>query len=838
MPGGRYRHIFLTGIEQKQGFTSPIRGGASPRLPAQDPVEHSTYLISRLQETWREVDDRLAVVQTNRRGAYIEFEGAAGYDLVVKSLERIPSGIRLCNVRQVGSEDNTQTLATVFVPHEKRGHFLKLLQAYGTAPEPGKKPKHDKLVRSISDIRRALLESFWREDERGRIPSGDPEWVEVWLGDDSAEVIGRFQELLERVGVVAAEGKLKFPERAVILIEANRTTLEMLIEQSDDIVEYRLAKQVGSFYIQLENRDQARLVQEVLGRTVFDDSGDIAVCILDSGVNNGHALLQPILDSSDLHAVDPQWGTNDHDGHGTLMAGTAAYGDLLGILNDNRSVQVSHRLESAKILPPPPAQNPKALWGHVTAQGVSRAEIQAPQRKRIVCLAVTSDDNRDRGRPSSWSAELDVLASGYNDETQRLIILSAGNVDDAKCWRNYPADNLTNEIHDPGQSWNALTVGAFTEMTRIVDQTMSNYTAVAPHGGLSPYSTTSFTWNKRRWPIKPEVVFEGGNVAKGPNDSIFDPEDLKLVSTAYDPQSSQFAPFCATSAAAATGAWMAAQIQVAYPDAWPETVRGLIVHSAKWTDTMCDQFMPSTMTQRQQSESLLRVCGYGVPDLADALHSLANSLTLISQATLQPFDKQTKVRNGKRETHYATKDMHLYRIPWPEKELQALGETVVTMGVTLSYFVEPGPGEVGWDNRYRYASHALRFAVNGPQESQDEFVRRVNSQAREEGEGHPGTSGPSDKWLIGDARNVGSVHSDTWRGTAAELATSNLVAVYPTIGWWRERAHLGRWNRRCRYSLIVTIQTPEQEVDIYTPVAVQVGIAAPIQIGTRTGQTE
>ena len=668
-----------------------------------------------------------------------------------------------------------------------------------------------------------MLESFWREDERGQIPGDALDWVEVWLNTESDEEIAQFRALLSEEGVTSDEGELKFPERSVLLIKANGKQLTVLIQQSDHIVEFRLAKQVATFYIKMTNREQAELVEELLRKTRFEENGDVAVCILDGGVNNGHVLLKPVLDGSDMHTVIPQWGTHDHDGHGTLMAGIATYGDLLGILNSSSSVRVVHRLESSKILPPPPARNPKELWGHRTAEGVSLAETQAPERQRVICIAITSDEDRDRGRPSSWSGAVDAIAAGRGEEAKRLIVVSAGNVNDSDCWRNYPDDNLTNEVHDPGQAWNALTVGACTEKVQITDPTLASYSPIAPEGGLSPYSTTSSTWHQQGWPIKPEVVLEGGNVARGPNDSIFDTEDLKLLSTWHDLQQAQFAPFCATSAAAAQAAWMAAQIQATYPDAWPETVRGLLVHSATWTDAMRQQFLPTKNPSKKEVAILLRICGFGVPSLSRALHSLASSLTLISQAELQPFDK--------RDSRYVTKDMHLYDLPWPTDELAVLGGAKVSMRVTLSYFVEPGPGEVGYKNRYRYASHGLRFALNGPQESQEDFIWRVNTQVREEGEDHDETSGPGDKWVIGSqARNVGSIHSDIWQGTAADLAASNLIAVYPTIGWWRERSHLKRWDSRCRYSLIVSIETQEQEVDIYTPVAVQLGVVIPIPI--------
>lgn len=823
MAGERYKHIFLTGPVPTQGFTNPQRGGSDPRIPTRNRASHSAHLQARFQQAWSAFEQQSAVMHVERHGAYIEFESEPGFDLAVMSLERVRSGIRLLNVRTEGADASERTFATVYVPHNKRKFFLKKIhdyahEFYGSSNNP----KNAKMVNSISDIRLAVLRSFWREDEYGLIPGDAAEWVEVWLRSEKDDTIGRFEEILRAINIEYAEGILKFPERSVKLIRANRQQLEQLMASSDDIAEFRAAKEIASFYVAMQNADQLERVRHLLDRTDFKENPAVAVCILDTGVNNGHLLIKPILEDVDRHAVDPGWGGHDHDGHGTLMAGTAGYGDLLTVLNSGGPVHVVHCLESAKILPPT-GTNPKRLWGYMTSQGLSRAEIQAPQRKRIACLAVTSTEDRDRGRPSSWSALVDELASGYEDNTHRLFIVSAGNVRDPANWRNYPADNFTNQIHDPGQSWNALTIGAFTEKIRMADPTLRDYVPVAPEGGLSPYSTTSITWPSRKWPVKPEVLFEGGNVARGPNDSIQNPDDLQLLSTYHDPQVAQFAPFSATSAASAQAAWMAAQIQSQYPEAWPETVRALIVHTAEWTDQMRLQFLNPAPT-KQDYAKLLRLCGYGVPNLERALYCAASSLTLISQTDLQPYDKK--------DVRYVTRDMHLYSLPWPVEALSELGATQVRMRVTLSYFVEPGPGEIGWDNRYRYSSHALRFAVNGPGESETEFVQRVNRQARDDDE-HPGTEGPGDKWVIGDARNVGSIHSDIWQGTAADLATSNFVAVYPAVGWWRERHHLDRWSKRCRYSLIVSINTPEQEVDIYTPVAVKIGVVTPIPIEVR-----
>lgn len=819
MPQEYYKHIFLAGPTRTQGFTGTRQGG-STALPQRNRIDHSKFLLKQFQQVWETAVGRQAVSHVERRGTYVEFVSEPGFDLALNSLDYRRAGIRLLNVRRQGEQGAEQSLATVYIPNDKRSYFLNKIKNYAEEDNPRSgKPKNANLVDRISDIHLSILESFW-QDDLSDIPGDDAQPVEVWLSSDQDNIVTKFNDLLSESKIPKTSGTLKFPERSVEVIIANRNNLHKLIEDSDDIAEFRTVSPVASFFIEMKNEEQIAWVNYILEHTKTNETSDIAICILDSGVNNGHLLIRPILHDSDLHTVDVNWGVEDVEGHGTLMAGTAAYGDLLGILNNTGSINDVHRLESAKIVPPPSESNPRELWGYIMSQGLSRAEIQAPERKRITCMAITSTDDRKRGRPSSWSAMVDSLTSGYLDEKRRLMIISAGNVNDPDDWRNYYTSNLTNEVHDPAQSWNALAVGAYTTKVQIVDLTLGNYVPLAPLGGLSPYSTTSTTWPLRKWPIKPDIVLEGGNVASGPNGTLFQADEMQLLSTYHDPQTAQFAPFNATSAAAALAAWMAATIQTKYPEAWPETVRALLIHSAEWTDQLKKQFIPAAPSKADYAR-LLRICGYGVPNLDEALYNASNSLTLISQAEIQPYDK--------RDNRPVTREMHLYRLPWPSSVLSSLGEIMVNMRVTLSYFIEPGPGEIGWNSRYRYASYGLRFEVNSPSESETEFIQRINVQAREDGE-RPETEGPSDKWIIGQARNVGSIHSDIWQGRAADLAASNLIAIYPTIGWWRERPNLNCWDKRCRYSLIVSIRTTKTDIDIYTPVAIQIGIAVPIEI--------
>ena len=77
-------------------------------------------------------------------------------------------------------------------------------------------------------------------------------------------------------------------------------------------------------------------------------------------------------------------------------------------------------------------------------------------------------------------------------------------------------------------------------------------------------------------------------------------------------------------------------------------------------------------------------------------------------------------------------------------------------------------------------------------------------------------------WLIGKLkRHKGSLHSDVWRGSAADLASRGSIGIFPALGWWRTRPALGRYDQAARYALVVSINTQETDVDLYSAVANQ-----------------
>ena len=457
---------------------------------------------------------------------------------------------------------------------------------------------------------------------------------------------------------------------------------------------------------------------------------------------------------------------------------------------------------------------------------VTLPEVHFGERKRVFTSATTATDYRDFGRPSAWSSTVDALASDALGEGAfpRLFVLSAGNIADRNHWTQYPASLAVNQIHDPGQAWNALTVGAFSTKTNLTEPNTAAFTPIAPEGALSPFTSTSSQWANRAWPLKPDVVFEGGNAA---TDGVAADNfaSLELLTTNNQPLTRLFWTTNATSAASALCARMAAQIMAAYPQLRPETVRALIVSSAEWTEAML-QMIPANGAQRskQQNLSLIQHCGWGVPDLERALWSAGNSLSLVLEDQLTPY-----VKDG---STIKTREMNLHALPWPLEQLEALQDTQVEMRVTLSYFIEPNPSARGSASKYHYPSHRLRFAVRRPLESVENFQARINAATIREEEGRVAAP-PDPEWLLGEGlRHRGSLHHDIWRGSAADLASRGFIGVYPANGWWRTRQAQERYGLPARYSIVVSIHTPRIDVDLYTPIEqiIAAQVAVPIDV--------
>jgi len=823
----QFRHIKIEGYSQTDEYVSPKRGN-SPPIKIQNRRVHGSKIrehINRIKEQFeslKEVDLPDGIVRDD--AIYVEFISDYNFEPAFDSLNSDAAApkFQLLNIKKEITEEGSRYRVNVMLTEGGISHFLTkaneyILENTKYNGEETQIPKNNRLISNIESIQLATLEAFWTEPSENPFPEENQVvWWEVWFRKKKGiEPSSEYDKIATQLGLVNAqisEQALIFPEHYIKLVRASPRQLSESLFLLDNLAELRKPKETADFFTNLNMTEKEDAVIELQSRIENNtNENSIAICILDSGVQNQHPLLSDFIPDNNLFSYKPEaWGTHDgwpRGGHGTGMAGLSLYGDLTTIMSATGNIQIFHQLESVKLINNRDPHDPE-LYGAVTLEAVSTPIVSAPFRPRIYCMAVTDKDQAYYGRPSSWSASLDKITFGNEEENleKQLFIVSGGNVF-IETPDEFPDKNVVESVHDPAQAFNAITVGAYTEMDFIDYEEFPDSELLAERGGMSPANSTSIIW-ENDWAVKPDFVMEGGNLLNQRGD-VVTPDSLQLLTTHKDYRTTLLQTFGDTSAATALASRFAVQLKNEYPDLWPETIRGLMVHSSDWTQTMLRgrNIQDVNSFSAEEKRNLLRSFGYGVPSLKKALYSAKNTLTLIAEKEITPFKKDGSIKFN---------DIHYFELPWPVEVLQdVLSETDVKLNLTLSYFIEPNPGSRKYSNKFSYQSHGLLFNVIKPNEDAETFHKRVNKNTREEGES--GFSGES--WVIGSRhRDKGSIHRDFWIGSGADLATRNQIAVYPVSGWYRMRKKLEKYDSTIRYSLIVTIEAPEIDVDIYTPI--------------------
>lgn len=796
-------HFHLKNIGTTEPFQARIGGGGKRPSDVPNRAAHAQALLTAIDG-----------LQAAARGVYLEVSGRPDERLKIDSLDS--SGLKLLHFDDGAKSETNQQSATVFATQTGIVKLRKKVDQFRTENTADKeknneivpgRPKNADLVQSIAAITEAGLRALWRSPS-GVFPHDNAQaaW-EIWLDPDLAE---DFVAGAPRFGIIIAPERLEFPEDIVVIAQADHNALAGIVRMTGSVKALAAPSVTADYFDGLPVQEQAEWVDDLAQRTHYGGSVDPNyITLLDTGVNRAHPLIQPSLSVDDRHAADPAWGLDDIKGHGTLMAGLALYGDLTHALQVMSPITVNHRLESVKLLPDA-SVNPHHLLGALTRTAVDTVEVYNPRRRTFVMATTTGEDTPHDGAPTSWSSEIDQLAAGVsgNSNVKRLMLISAGNIENNKFSASHyleTCDDGDSEIESPAQAWNALCVGAYTEKTLLPQE--ESQTALAPAGDLSPTSRTA-SWASH-WPIKPDVVFEGGNWINSALPPPLGHGWLSLLSTHHQYPQRSFNFAADTSAATALAAKAVTELWLDYPTLQPETIRGLLVSSARWTPQMMSH-LPANPNKGSYA-SLFTRYGYGVPDLVRARRSASNALTLIVEDTITPYEL------SKNSGGPVIKEMKLFTLPWPVEALRALNDATVTLRVTLSTFIAPNPSEAARGTKYGYASHNLRFKLNKPDESVAQFMYRISKLAAK-------PDGPQisadDGWQYGqDRRDVGSLQIDQLTGRASDLARRNMIAVHPISGWWKSKSVLKEGLPEARFSLIIEIDTDQLDAQLYAEVS-------------------
>lgn len=690
------------------------------------------------------------------------------------------------------------------------GRLRKKAVAYAEEDTRDGKPRFRNLIARIDEVALATIADLSLGEISNEIPDEELLWVEVWTRGGARLSPGEHQAIDSEVAEFAALTEraagaipvFRGPERDVHVVLASGASLKALPVLLPDVAEVHPAPTVFPIVL-AEAQDAAGELASV--DPPREDA--VVVAVHDSGIDASHPYVTPILLGAES-VVPGVLGIVDAEGHGTQMAGVAAYSALAdgvagGLVHADAWLVAMRLLESAADAGGDPERG--VMWAERTTESVEVAERLARDLPVVHNLSIGAD-NPSVGRTdrTAWSVAADVLA--WNGGHGRLLVVAGGNAEKITDRADYPYINLgPPHLQQPGQAWNVLTVGGYTALDTLTDEDATwGYSApLAASGQLSPHSRTA---SAARVPIKPDIVMEAGNTA--PGGGLENPEAqglsiLTLRSTARG-STSLLRRTYKTSPAAAAASNALARIAAAHPNLTPATWRALLVHTARWPE--------AALTQFPDRRELIRSFGFGVPRTELAMASDSNRPVMVYEGSLKP---------SHRIGSHADRQADFIEIPIPEAELHAIGDATVELAVTLSYFVEPT------DNltRRAYAGGRLRWDMQGPTETAEGFRARINKLVYEQGV-TPGAG--SYPWVIpADDRSRGTLQHDHTTVPAANVAGTRLLAVYPVLGWWEDAREV--WERDLPYSVVVSVDLGEVDVNVHALVAAAL-LRAPVSI--------
>lgn len=784
---------------EPEAHVSPTFGGSERRIPEREPRAHAAQIAGQIDR----LEVGLAEIGAQRRPANAEgYLYSAGFaeasDPKPESLGDKPSGTALVDY------DQRSARALVYSPRPKATALRKKVARYGDPTDPTEKglPRNRFLVAPLESLAPATLTDLsdgWLRDDT---VAGE-EWVEVWMRggqreDDESRKRRRegLAEFLEAQGLQEATvaGELQAyqaTEHDIYLLRLSAEALRALPAQLPEV--FHLNPPQRTVVPQMLEMQATELgVPEV----AEPPDGLSTVVLLDTGVSETHPLLAPLLLAPGASSIAGDLNADDGHGHGTRMAGLAAYHDLGAALSAGGALEPRARLQNVRIHSGAEAPGAEPMLER-TRDAVLEAE-RVPAVRRVFNLPLGTRTDRPGGS-TPWSAAVDALAYTGGG---RLFCIAAGNepLDRMPAPADYFEANLSSGLTSPGEALNAITVGAITDLTTL-DPGASGRKALAAAGQLGPFSRCDVGGTRA---IKPDLAVEGGNVSADANNCRAD-EAMQLLTTARGHATGPWLTTASkTSAAASKVSGLAAEVWQANPDRRPETIRALLVHSARWTAAMEAQF-PDPRDRR-------RAVGYGTPSSERASFSDRGRPTVIFEGRLRPLRWIDLGEGGKRG-----REMHFHDLPLPVESLRALGDDPLELSVTLSYFAQPNETRT-----VRYMSAGLRWEMQRPLEPLANFRKRINKLERAEGEEF---SSGAEKipWELGpETRGRGTVQSDRARLTPSQLIGSRGIAVYPVQGWWHDRKIDG--DPALRYSLVITIDAGEQDVDLYNEILNEISV--------------
>jgi hypothetical protein len=530
------------------------------------------------------------------------------------------------------------------------------------------------------------------------------------------------------------------------------------------------------------------------------------VCVIDSGIQEGHRLMSPAIDANASKSYVPGEEGDTADmvrggGHGTRVAsaviypqGIPRYGQFKPVawIQNARILDSNNRLRSSVY---PPA---------VLSQIIEDFHIR--HNTRIFNHSIASSSPCRLRHMAPWAAHLDRLSWQHDV----LFIVATGNLypEDSRpnfpgikehlaAGRQYPDyfHEKSCRVADPSHSLNCISVGSvcideFEDIDTI---------SFGRHGDISSFSRSGYgIWNT----IKPDVVEFGGDYIReknsNPNLRTREETSPELVRSTLTGGSSIGRDSIGTSYAAPKVAHIAAAIAAQHPDETCLTYRALIAQSARWPQ----KFFESEVNE----ERPLRFFGYGIPNIERATQNSAFRITMLASNEI------------------AAKEAHLYSVKVPP-ELRTPGDNFrILVEVTLSFKAKPRRTRRGTRS---YLSTWLDWESSKFEENFERFKSRMVknvSVVRDESSESDNNYERSIPWKIRNRINSGipgvKLQDNTLQKDWVIISSFDLpedlgIAIVGHQGWEKDL------REQVPYSLVVSFEALDQNLSVYQSISIE-----------------
>ncbi len=539
-------------------------------------------------------------------------------------------------------------------------------------------------------------------------------------------------------------------------------------------------------------------------------SDAVAVCVIDSGIQENHRLLKAAIDSSESRCF---FGKTPRDvadyvtpsGHGTRVAGVVLFGENIPASGTHQAefwIQNARVLNDRNSLP-----DDRAIFDMLSE--IVEHFRYGHRGSRIYNQSICSWSVCRMRHMSPWAARIDALSYRHD----LLFIQSVGNVfPDATgrmrlgikqhlaAGRDYPGYLLMDScrVANPGQSLQALTVGSIS--TDVYRSSTWNSFADGPERP----SAFSRTGRGIFGVVKPEVVEFGGDFVRNPSNDISNNPSAKAVYPdlvrcnlhAAGPSTDR--DQVGTSFAAPKVTRLAAQLQTIFPKESTLLYRALIALSARWPDW-------AFFGTRPEQIEAIRHLGYGLPDHDRATENTDYRATMIT-SNLQ------KIK---------AKQVDVYQVNIPDRLREPGNASEVLIEVCLSYSAASRRTR---RDRRGYLAVWLDWRTNYAGETAEEFAARL---VKEES-GTVTTDRDRFNWVVGEnagtgkltasSRTAGTLQKDWFTMPADQLPASFCIAV---VG---HQGHSVSPLDEAKYHLTVAVESLGQEIQLYHDMELEVDL--------------